>query len=69
MPTERIMVSVPDDLAKAVRKKSKQTGVPVSYIVQRAFAWWLKTGEVAPDAEKVWQSGNENNQAQGKQSK
>lgn len=48
-PTKRVNVSIPAELAAAAAAKSDSTGVPVSFVVTRALAHWVATGEIAPE--------------------
>lgn len=56
LTSEKVLVSMPEALAAAARRKSKETGVSLSSVVQRALARWVATGEIAPavEAEKTW---------------
>ena len=44
----RVTISLPPDLAEAARRKSEETGVPVSTAVQRWLRYWVATGELPP---------------------
>ena len=44
----RVTISLPPDLAEAAKRKSEETGVPVSTAVQRWLRYWVATGELPP---------------------
>lgn len=48
MTRARITLSIPPELAAAVRRKSAESGLAISFVVQRALAHWIATGEIAP---------------------
>ena len=53
----QVTVSMPDHMAKAARRKAKETGVQLSFVVQRAIAMCLAEGAIAPSVEeKTWES-------------
>jgi len=51
MTRVRINVTLPPDVAEAARRKSKETGVPLSAAIQRLLARWIETGELPPPAQ------------------
>jgi len=48
MTREKVALSLQTELVAEAREKSRETGIPVSQIVQRALANWVETGEVPP---------------------
>lgn len=42
--TQKMMVTVHDDLYGAVKAKVHETGIPYSVVVRRALEYWVKTG-------------------------
>ena len=56
--TKQVMISMPPKLAEAVRRKSEETGVPLSTAIQRLLAEWVITGELPPLRELPQDSTN-----------
>lgn len=48
MGTVRLLISLPEKLAAAARRKSKETGVPLSVAAQRLLASWIAGGTLPP---------------------
>lgn len=44
--TQNLVVKIDHDMQEALRRKSQETGVPVSEVVRRALEVWLETGEL-----------------------
>jgi hypothetical protein len=51
MTREKVTVSMPPELAEAVRRKSEETSVPLSAAIQRLLAHWIIAGELPPVSE------------------
>lgn len=56
LTAERLNFTVPQKLAEAAQRKSKETGVILSFVIQRALAKWIATGEIADVDPNVWES-------------
>jgi len=46
LTSERINITLTQELAEAARRKSKETGVPVSAAIERLLRNWVLTGEL-----------------------
>lgn len=57
MTREKVAMSLQTELVAAAREKSRETGIPVSQIVQRALANWVETGEVPPPLPERFDTG------------
>jgi antitoxin component of RelBE/YafQ-DinJ toxin-antitoxin module len=57
MTKTRISATIDPDIEKAARKKSKETGVPVSTAIERLLAWWIETGELPANTDSFKAKG------------
>lgn len=41
----QIPVLIPIELAEAARQKKRETGMPISFVVEKFLTWWVAGGD------------------------